>query len=100
MAGTARSGRAILMEQTRIRHETITENRDRKCHLDLPRDSARTYSSTVHSTVNTMIWYRFMDFNTDFYERRKAEGFSKGDLKMMPVSEYIAFIRDWLKDKA
>jgi hypothetical protein len=41
-----------------------------------------------------------MDFITDFYERRKAEGFSRGDLKMMPVSEYIAFIRDWLKDKA
>jgi hypothetical protein len=48
----------------------------------------------------TVIWYSFMDFNTDFYERRKAEGFSRGDLRMMPVSEYIAFCRDWLKDKA
>jgi hypothetical protein len=34
-----------------------------------------------------------MDFNTDVYERRKAEGFSMGGLKMMTVSEYIAVVR-------
>ena len=80
---------------------------DGKSHANQPNQAVLAlrnwFVDTVHLTAAdspTVIWYRFMDFNTDFYERRKAEGFSKGDLKMMPLSEYIAFIRDWLKDKA
>lgn len=42
------------------------------------------------------IWYRFNDFASDFYDKRKSEGFSDDDLNMMPVSEYIDFIGDWL----
>ena len=44
----------------------------------------------------SVIWYKFMKFKTDFHERRKSEGFSKADLKRMPVSEYISFIRTWI----
>ena len=44
----------------------------------------------------TMIWYNFEDFNKIFSKQRKSEGFSKTDLKMMPVSEYIQFIRTWI----
>ena len=44
----------------------------------------------------TVIWSKFEDFINDFYARRKSEGFSKGDLKSMPVSEYISFIRTWI----
>ena len=80
---------------------------DAKSHANQPNQAVLAlrnwFVDTVHLSAAdspTVIWYRFMDFNTDFYERRKAEGFSKGDLKMMPVSECIAFIRDWLKDKA
>ena len=46
----------------------------------------------------TGIWYKFTDFSADFYTQRKKEGFSKGDLKMMPVREYVAFIREWISD--
>jgi len=80
---------------------------DAKSHSNQPNQAVLALRNWFVDTVHlssadspTVIWYRFMDFNTDFYERRKAEGFSRGDLKMMPVSEYIAFIRDWLKDQA
>ena len=56
---------------------------------------------TVHlkkAESPTVIWYRFTDFTADFYEQRKNEGFTKGDLKMMPVREYVAFIRKWIKN--
>ncbi|HYH87394.1 MAG TPA: hypothetical protein VEX60_18215 [Pyrinomonadaceae bacterium] len=45
----------------------------------------------------TAIWYKFNDFTSDFYTRRKNEGFSDEDLDMMPVREYINFIRRWLR---
>jgi hypothetical protein len=45
----------------------------------------------------SVIWYKFNNFNKVFYKRRKSEGFSKEDLKMMPVSEYISFIRTWIR---
>ncbi|HEX2081261.1 MAG TPA: hypothetical protein VHG08_26395 [Longimicrobium sp.] len=46
----------------------------------------------------TAIWYAFdNDFMADFYERRQAEGFAQDDLNMMPVPEYVDFIRDWLR---
>ena len=44
----------------------------------------------------TTIWSRFIDFKEDFDAGRKSEGFSKKDLKSMPVSEYISFIRTWI----
>ena len=50
-------------------------------------------STTADSA--TTIWSRFTDFRDDFYARRKRAGFSKADLKTMPVSEYISFIRTW-----
>jgi len=45
----------------------------------------------------TAVWYKFNDFTSDFYARRKSEGFSDEDLDMMPVREYINFIRRWLR---
>jgi hypothetical protein len=45
----------------------------------------------------TAIWYKFNDFTSDFYTRRQIEGFSDEDLNMMPVREYINFIKSWLR---
>lgn len=45
----------------------------------------------------TAIWYKFTDFASDFYTRRQNEGFSDEDLNMMPVREYIDFIKSWLR---
>ncbi|MDT5261295.1 MAG: hypothetical protein QOC61_299 [Acidobacteriota bacterium] len=48
----------------------------------------------------TAIWYKFNDFASDFYTRRQAEGFSDEDLNMMPIREYINFIRNWIRANA
>ena len=45
----------------------------------------------------TAVWERFVEFHKDFYAQRREDGFSRRDLKMMPVREYTGFIRDWLK---
>lgn len=43
----------------------------------------------------TVIWYNFNDFMNDCYDKRKSEGFSDEDVTMMPVPEFISFIKDW-----
>lgn len=45
----------------------------------------------------TVIWYKFNDFASDFNLRRRAEGFSKDDLNMMPIPEYLRFIKTWIR---
>jgi hypothetical protein len=44
----------------------------------------------------TLIWYRFNDFASDFNVRRREDGFSKDDLNMMPIPEYVRFIKSWI----
>jgi hypothetical protein len=48
----------------------------------------------VHSA--STIWYHFADFASDFYDQRVADGYSDEDINMMPIPEYIDFIRDWV----
>lgn len=45
----------------------------------------------------TIIWYRFNDFTADFYAKRRTEGFSRDDLNMMPIREYVSFIKSWIR---
>lgn len=45
----------------------------------------------------TAIWYRFTDFTSDFNARRLAEGFSRADLNIMPIPEYLRFIKSWIR---
>jgi hypothetical protein len=44
----------------------------------------------------TVVWYEFTEFMADFYEKREAEGFARQDLDMMPVPEFIDFVREWV----
>jgi hypothetical protein len=76
---------------------------DIKSHDNNP---ARTVQALQHWLIETVgltnvdspsvIWEQFNEFTYDFYERRKAQGYSKGDLKMMPVPQYIQFIKQWI----
>lgn len=43
----------------------------------------------------TVLWYRFTDFASAFYDERKDAGFSDEELNFMPVIEYIEAIRRW-----
>ena len=46
------------------------------------------------------IWDHFNEFMTDFYQKREKEGFTDEDLQMMPIPEYVKFIREWLSGGA
>ncbi len=76
---------------------------DIKSHANEPDEIVRAVRNWFVETVGLrrvaspkVIWYRFTDFATVFYDARKAEGFSDEDLNMMPLPEYIDFIRDWV----
>lgn len=45
------------------------------------------------------IWYEFTDFMSDFYDKRENEGFEKEDLEMMPIPEFIDFMKEWVSEK-
>jgi len=47
-----------------------------------------------------VIWYRFNDFASDFNAKRRAEGFSRDDLNMMPIPEYVRFIESWIRSRS
>ncbi len=77
---------------------------DVKCHNDEPEDVVRCIRNWMveidHSKAidsPTQIWYRFTDFTSDFYDGRKAHGFTDEDLNDMPAPEYIAYMQNWLK---
>jgi hypothetical protein len=76
---------------------------DIKNHDNKPAKLVRAIRNWFVETVGlsnvigpTVIWYKFNDFTSDFYTRRQDEGFSDEDLNMMPVREYINFIKNWL----
>lgn len=77
---------------------------DIKSHDNDPAKVVRAIHDWVVETAGlrnidspTQIWYKFNDFASDFYNRRESEGFSKDDLNMMPVPQYIDFIKEWVE---
>jgi hypothetical protein len=78
---------------------------DIKNHKNEPTAMVRVIRDWFVETVGlrgvqspTSIWYDFTDFTSAFYDARKADGFTDRDLNMMPVPEYIDFIRDWVAE--
>ncbi len=79
---------------------------DIKSHANKPERLVRSLRNWFVETVGlraqspTRIWYRFTDFANDFYDARKAEGYTDEDLNMMPIPEYIRFIQAWVADNS
>ena len=78
---------------------------DVKCHNDEPEDVVKCIRNWIVEIDNsrtvdspTQIWYHFTDFASDFYDDRKAHGFTDKDLNDMPPPEYIASIKYWLSN--
>ncbi|HKI05694.1 MAG TPA: hypothetical protein VKK31_27185 [Thermoanaerobaculia bacterium] len=77
---------------------------DIKSHGDDPigivREVRNWFVETVglhNVTSPTSIWFRFNSFISDFFDKRTQEGFSAEDLNKMPVPEFVAFIRQWVR---
>jgi hypothetical protein len=99
--------RCLILE--RARHDYMKalsdlSGVDIKSHANDPPEMVRAVRSWFIETVGlrnlnspTVIWYRFNDFMSDFYETRTSQGFSDRDLEEMPVVEFIHFIEEWLQ---
>jgi hypothetical protein len=75
---------------------------DIKSHNDIPeiliRQVRNWFAENTSRRISSpsVIWMIFNEFMTDFDEKRKGEGFSEADLLLMPIPEYINFIKSWL----
>jgi hypothetical protein len=77
---------------------------DAKSHANDPEKAVLALRNWFVDTVElkrapsgSTIWKEFVQFSWDFLAERAKDGFSKQDLKTMPVREYISAIRHWLK---
>lgn len=105
--GRLREKRCLVLE--RDQHEfrkaiSDLSGIDIKKHDDRPSEVVRAVRDWFVETVvpgervdsATRIWHHFMDFASEFYDARRNEGFTEDDLNMMPVPEYVDFIRHWV----
>lgn len=77
---------------------------DAKSHGNNPKKAVielrNWFVDTIHLKnvpSGSALWDKFIEFRADFYDQKKQAGFSKRDLKTMPVREYSAAVRHWLK---
>lgn len=106
-SGPMSGKRCLILETKRydfMRALSDLSGVDIKSHDDEPDEIVRAVRDWFVETVGlrgvdspTVIWYQFIYFATDFYDARFAEGFTDEDLNMMPVPEYIDFIREWVR---
>lgn len=97
----------LILEKDRYEfHKAISDlsGVDIKAHKNRPDEivrGIRNWFVEVGELMDALsprqVWYRFNDFTSDFYDARKAEGYTDEDLNMMPVPEYIDFIDRWVE---
>jgi hypothetical protein len=102
-----RRKRCLILEKSRhdyIKALSDLSGVDIKSHQNKPEKLIAAVRSWFIETVGlrniespTVIWYQFTDFTSDFYEKRKSQGFSDEDIEEMPVPEYMHFIQEWLR---
>ena len=102
-----RRKRRLILEKSRHDHIKALSDLsgvDIKSHQNKPERLIAAVRNWFIETVGlrniespTVIWYQFTDFTSDFYEKRKSQGFSDEDIEEMPVPEYLHFIQEWLR---
>ena len=102
--GKYKNKKCLLLEKDQCRYQKALSDlsgSDIKSHNDEPEDIVRVVrnwfveNGLKNATNATKIWESFNEFMADFYLNRKNEGYKDRDLEMMPISEYLEFIKDW-----
>ena len=109
-AGVLQSKCCLMLERDQYDfHRALSDlaGVDIKSHQNEPVAIVRAVRDWFVETVGirrvpsaTRLWYSFTEFASDFYDARTADGYTDEDLNMMPVPEYLAFIRSWAGDQA
>jgi hypothetical protein len=103
-----RSKRCLVLEKDQHEFQKAISDLagiDIKHHNNEPAEIVRAVRDWFIETVGlrrihspTQIWYRFNEFALAFHDARLRDGYSDDDLNMMPVPEYIDFIRHWVSE--
>jgi len=104
-----RTKRSLIFEKKRFEIQKALSDLngvDVKCHNNKPVHTVRALQHWLIETVGlnnvdspSVIWRKFNEFDDDLDERRKMHGYSKRDLRVMPVPQYIRFIKQWVDSK-
>src|SRR6185369_16731493 len=104
-----RTKQSLILEKKRYEiHKALSDLNgvDVKCHNNKPLYAVRALQHWLIETVGmneiespSVLWRKFNNFIEEFSERRKAQGYSKSDLRVMPVPQYIKFIKQWIASK-
>jgi hypothetical protein len=98
--------KCLVLEKDPYRYQKALSDfsgSDIKNHNDEPEDIVRVVrnwfveNGLKNATNATKIWESFNEFMADFYLKRKKEGYKDKDLEMMPIPEYLEFIKEWVK---
>jgi hypothetical protein len=75
----------------------------KKSHNNNPAQAVQALQHWLFETVGltqvdspSVIWDNFTDFRSDLYLRKQIHGYTRNDLKMMPVPQYVRFITQWI----
>ena len=98
--------KCLILESRRFRYQKAISDlsgSDIKTHGDNPENLVRQVRNWFVEAVKvnvcspSIIWESFNEFMSDFYNKRKSEGFKSRDLQEMPMPELIKFMRCWIK---
>lgn len=103
--GNYKNKKCLVLEKDRYRFQKALSDlsgSDIKNHNDDPEDIVRVVrnwfveTGLKNATNATTIWESFNDFMADFYLKRENEGYKNKDFQMMPIPEYLEFVKDWV----
>jgi hypothetical protein len=103
--GEAKAKKCLILEKERFRYQKALSDlsgSDIKNHNNEPEEMVRAVrnwfveADSLKAPSATRIWEDFNEFMADFYKRRAEERFKDKDLEIMPIPEFISFMKEWL----
>lgn len=98
--------KCLMLESRQFRYQKAISDlsgSDIKKHNNKPEILVRQVRNWFVETVkikacsSSIIWESFNEFMSDFYAKRKNEGYKSRDLQEMPMPELINFMRRWIR---
>lgn len=98
--------KCLILESRQFRYQKAISDlsgSDIRKHNNNPENLVRQVRNWFVETVkikacsSSIIWESFNEFMSDFYAKRKNEGYKSRDLQEMPMPELINFMRRWIR---
>ena len=107
-AAFMRTKRCLILEQNLYDFKKALSDLsgvDIKPHRNEPDEVIRAVRDWFVETVGLrgvdtakVVWYKFGDFTTAFFEKMLALGSPEKDIEELPIAEYVDHIRAWVRE--